>query len=314
LIGVTTMRAIRQHEFGGPEVLRIEDVPLPEPGPTEVRVRVRATSVNPVDFKTRSGRTVLTLPFTVGWDVAGVVDKLGAGVTRFAVGDEVLGMPRFPKEAGTYAEYVTAPSRQFVRRPAELTVAQAAGLPLAGLTAWQALVDTAAVRDGQRVLVHAASGGVGHLAVQIAKALGAHVIGTASAANHPVLTDLGADELVDYRTTRFEDVVGKVDVVLDLVGGETGLRSAHVLADDGLLITIPSATSAEVVAEARKHEVRATGILVEPDQVGLDGLADLARHDLLTVLVGKEFPLAEAAAAHELAERGHSPGKIVITV
>ncbi|HVV24298.1 MAG TPA: NADP-dependent oxidoreductase, partial [Pseudonocardiaceae bacterium] len=249
------MRAIRQHEFGGPDVLRIEEVPRPDPGPTEVRVRVAATSVNPVDFKTRAGNGRLGLPCTVGWDVTGVVDALGGGVTRFAVGDEVLGMPRFPQEAAAYAEYVTAPSRQFVRRPAELTVAQAAGLPLAGLTAWQALVDTAHVQPGQRVLVHAASGGVGHLAVQIAKALGAHVIGTASAANHPVLTELGADELVDYRTTRFEDVVGTVDVVLDLVGGETGLRSIPVLGEGGLLISVPSSSSSGVLEEARKHDV-----------------------------------------------------------
>jgi NADPH:quinone reductase-like Zn-dependent oxidoreductase len=308
------MRAIRQHEFGGPDVLRIEEVPRPDPGPTEVRVRVAATSVNPVDFKTRAGNGRLGLPCTVGWDVTGVVDALGGGVTRFAVGDEVLGMPRFPQEAAAYAEYVTAPSRQFVRRPAELTVAQAAGLPLAGLTAWQALVDTAHVQPGQRVLVHAASGGVGHLAVQIAKALGAHVIGTASAANHPVLTELGADELVDYRTTRFEDVVGTVDVVLDLVGGETGLRSIPVLGEGGLLISVPSSSSSGVLEEARKHDVRATGILVEPDQVGLDGLVDLVRQGKLTVLVSNEFPLAEAAAAHELAERGHPAGKIVLTV
>lgn len=308
------MRAIRQQEFGGPEVLRVEEVPLPEPIGTEVRVRVEATSVNPVDFKTRAGKGPLSLPCTVGWDVAGVVDKLGAGVTRFAVGDEVLGMPWFPREAGSYAEFVTAPSRQFVRRPSELSVAQAGALPLAGLTAWQALVDTAHVQPGQRVLVHAASGGVGHLAVQIAKALGAHVIGTASAANHAVLTELGADELVDYRTTRFEDVVRDVDVVLDLVGGDTGVRSIQVLAHDGLLIVVPSSASAEVLEAARRHDVRATGILVEPDQVGLDGLVDLVRQGKLTVLVTERFPLAKAAAAHELAERGHPAGKIVITV
>lgn len=308
------MRAIRQQEFGGPEVLRVEEVPLPEPIGTEVRVRVEATSVNPVDFKTRAGKGPLSLPCTVGWDVAGVVDKLGAGVTRFAVGDEVLGMPWFPREAGSYAEFVTAPSRQFVRRPSELSVAQAGALPLAGLTAWQALVDTAHVQPGQRVLVHAASGGVGHLAVQIAKALGAHVIGTASAANHAVLTELGADELVDYRTTRFEDVVRDVDVVLDLVGGDTGVRSIQVLAHDGLLIVVPSSASAEALEAARRHDVRATGILVEPDQVGLDGLVDLVRQGKLTVLVTEQFPLDKAAAAHELAERGHPAGKIVITV
>src|ERR1700761_2077755 len=157
---MSTMRAVRQHEFGGPDVLRIEDVPLPEPIPTEIRVRVAATSVNPVDFKTRSGQGPLrSLPFTVGWDVAGVVDAVGGGVTRFAVGDEVPGMPWFPRPAGAYAEYVTAPARQFVRKPAKLSHAEAAGLPLAGLTAWQGLVDVADVQPGQRVLVTAAAGG-----------------------------------------------------------------------------------------------------------------------------------------------------------
>ncbi|GII56692.1 NADPH:quinone reductase [Planotetraspora thailandica] len=312
---MATMKAIRQHEFGGPEVLRYEDVPRPEPIPTEIRVRVQATSVNPVDFKTRSGRGPLrTPPFTVGWDVAGVVDEIGGGVTRFNVGDEVLGMPWFPREAATYAEYVTAPSRHFVRKPAAMSVAEAAALPLAGLTAWQALVDTAGVSEGQRVLIHAAAGGVGHLAVQIAKAHGAYVIGTASPANHETLTALGADELIDYHTTRFEQVVSDVDVVLDLMGGETGLRSLGVLKPGGLLIEIPSSAAADVLVAAEKDGVRATGFLVEPDQVGLEGLVRLFEEGKLKIIVSRRFPLAEAAAAHEAAERGHSLGKIVITV
>lgn len=309
------MRSVRQHEFGGPEVLRVEDVPVPEPIPTEIRVRVAAAGVNPVDFKTRAGNGPLrSLPVTLGWDVAGVVDAVGGGVTRFAVGDEVLGMPWFPRQAGAYSEYVTAPSRQFVRKPDGLTTAQAAALPLAGLTAWQALVDTAHVTAGQKVLVHAASGGVGHLAVQIAKALGAHVIGTASAANHDVLAGLGVDELIDYRATRFEDVVRDADVVLDLVGGETGVRSVDVLHPDGLLVSVPSAASADALRAAAERGVRATGILVEPDQVGLDGLVSLVARGKLTVLVSDEFPVEQVARAHERAESGHAPGKIVLTM
>jgi NADPH:quinone reductase-like Zn-dependent oxidoreductase len=312
---MATMRAVRQHEFGGPDVLRIEEVPLPEPIATEIRVRVSATSVNPVDFKTRSGQGPLrSLPFTVGWDVAGVVDAVGGGVTRFAVGDEVLGMPWFPRAASAYAEYVTAPSRQFVRKPAELSMAEAAALPLAGLTAWQALVDTAHVTSGQRVLVHAASGGVGHLAVQIAKALGAYVIGTASSVNHAALTELGVDELVDYRSTRFEDVVHDVDVVLDLVGGETGKRSVDVVHPSGLLVSVPSSSSGEALEMARDRGIRATGILVEPDQVGLDALVGLVRDGKLKVVVSDEFPFADVAKAHEKAEQGHALGKVVLTV
>lgn len=308
------MRAVVQHEFGGPEVLKIEEVPTPQPMPTEIRVRVRAAGVNPVDFKTRAGNGIVReLPFTLGWDVAGVVDAVGRGVTRFAVGDEVLGMPLFPRQAAAYADYVTAPSRQFVRRPAAMSVTQAAGLPLAGLTAWQALVDTAHVQAGQRVLVHAASGGVGHLAVQIAKALGAHVIGTASPANHPMLAGLGADQLIDYHATRFEDIAHDVDVVLDLVGGETGVRSLDVLDKDGLLVSVPGATGADALTAAAQRGLRATGILVEPDQVGLDALISLVAKGSLVVLVSDTFPVEDVASAHELAERGHGPGKIVLT-
>jgi NADPH:quinone reductase-like Zn-dependent oxidoreductase len=309
------MKAIRQHEFGDPDVLRLEDVPRPDPIPTEIRVRVRATSVNPVDFKTRRGHGPLQkLPFTVGWDVAGVVDEVGGGVTRFVAGDEVLGMPWFPRPAATYAEYVTAPSRQFVRKPAALSFAEAAALPLAGLTAWQILVDTARVRPGQRVLVHAAAGGVGHLAVQIAKARGAHVVGTARAVNHDLVRELGADELIDYRTTRFEDATGDIDVVVDLIGGENSVRSLDVMHPDGLLISVPSSAGSGVHEAAAKRGLRSTGFLVEPDQVGLDGLVALIESGKLRIIVGAEFPLAEAAAAHEAAQNGHSVGKIAIVV
>jgi NADPH:quinone reductase-like Zn-dependent oxidoreductase len=312
---MATMRAVRQSGLGGPEVLRVEEVPIPEPLPTEVRVRVQATSVNPVDFKTRATGGMLGAPPEIlGWDVTGVVDQVGYGVTRFTEGTEVLGMPWFPRPAGAYAEYVTAPSRQFVRRPPTMSVAQAAGLPLAGLTAWQALVDAAQVRAGQEVLIHAASGGVGHLAVQIAKAMGAYVVGTASEANHEVLRGLGADRLIDYRTTRFDEVLHDMDVVLDLVGGETGVRSVDVVHPDGILVTVPSGASKGPLAAARERGIRATGILVEPDQTGLDGLVGLVADGKLTVLVSEEFPLERIAEAHERAERGHAPGKIVVTI
>src|SRR3954464_1713765 len=197
------MRVITQLSTGGPEVLEVGEAEVPTPLPTEIRVRVAAAGVNPVDWKTRAGAGMATVigppPFTVGWDVAGTVDAVGPGVTRFSVGDSVFGMPWFPRQAGAYAEFVTAPSRHFAHRPAGLSEVEAAGLPLAGLTAWQGLVDVAPLQPGQRVLVHAAAGGVGHLAVQIAKARGAYVIGTASRAKHDLLNDLGVDETVDYR-------------------------------------------------------------------------------------------------------------------
>lgn len=313
-----SMRVITQLSVGGPEVLEIGAVEVPEPLPTEVRVRVAAAGVNPVDWKTRAGagtaRIIGPPPFTVGWDVAGVVDAVGPGVTRFAVGDEVFGMPWFPRRAGAYAEYVTAPSRHFARRPAGLSAVEAGGLPLAGLTAWQCLVDIAGVRAGQRVLIHAAAGGVGHLAVQIAKAHGAHVIGTASAGKHDLLRSLGADELIDHRAQRFEEVVEPVDLVYDLVGGEVAQRSLDVLRPDGLMICLPSAAAAAAVEAAGQRGLRATGMMVEPDGDGLEALAALVDADRLRVLVDQVFPLEQAADAHRLGEQGRTTGKIVLTL
>ncbi|GAA2547990.1 NADP-dependent oxidoreductase [Pseudonocardia hydrocarbonoxydans] len=312
-----TMRAITQRTFGGPEVLVLGSAPVPEPLPTEVRVRVAAAGVNPVDWKTRSGAGMAKVfgepPFTVGWDVAGTVDAVGPGVTRFAVGDRVFGMPWFPRQAGAYAEFVTAPSRHFAHRPAGLSEVAAAALPLAGLTAWQCLVDIAAVQPGQRVLVHAAAGGVGHLAVQIAKARGAHVIGTASSGKHDLLHDLGVDEAVDYRREAFERAVEPVDVVYDLIGGEVSLRSLDVLAPDGLMICLPSAAAADALAAARERGLRATGMLVEPDGDGLEDLARLVDQRNLRVVVAETFPLERASHAHRAGELGRTTGKLVLT-
>jgi NADPH:quinone reductase-like Zn-dependent oxidoreductase len=311
------MRAIVQHSFGGPEVLEIEERPRPEPIATEIRVRVEAAGVNPVDWKTRAGLGAAAqwgFPLTVGWDVAGVVDAVGPGVTRFAVGDPVFGMPWFPRQAAAYAEYVTAPSRHFARRPESLGAVEAGGLPLAGLTAWQCLVDVARVQPGQRVLVHAGAGGVGHLAVQIAKARGAHVIATASAAKHDLLTGLGVDEAVDYRNQKFEEVVEPVDVVYDLIGGDVSLRSLDVLRPEGIMITLPSAAAAAAIGPARERGLHAVGMLVEPDGDGLEELAGLVDAGALRVLVADTFPLDRAADAHRLGEEGRTTGKIVLTV
>jgi NADPH:quinone reductase-like Zn-dependent oxidoreductase len=313
---VETMRAIVQHSFGGPEVLELDERPLPEPIATEVRVRVQAAGVNPVDWKTRSGLGAAAqfgTPLTVGWDVAGVVDAIGPGVSRFAVGDPVFGMPWFPRPASAYAEFVTAPSRHFARRPDALGVVEAGGLPLAGLTAWQCLVDVARVQPGQRVLVHAGAGGVGHLAVQIAKARGAHVIATASAAKHDLLADLGVDEAVDYREQKFEEVVAPVDVVYDLIGGDVSLRSFDVLRPEGTMISLPSAAAAKAVEAGRERGLNAVGMMVEPDGDGLEELAALVEGGALRVLVAETFPLERAADAHRLGEQGRTTGKIVLT-
>jgi NADPH:quinone reductase-like Zn-dependent oxidoreductase len=309
------MRAIRQQTLGGPEVLELVEAPPPEPGPTEVLVRVSAAGVNPVDWKTRTRGGVLGQPpFTVGWDVAGVVEQVGAGVTRFAPGDRVFGMPRFPREAAGYAEYVTSPSRQLARTPESLSDVEAAALPLAGLTAWQALVETAGVEEGVRVLVLAAAGGVGHLAVQIAKARGAHVLGTARAEKHTFVAGLGVDEPIDYTSEDVAERAGEVDVVLDLVGGDAGLDALPALRDGGLFILAPSFTALEALRERAGDRVRITGILVEPDRAGLESLAALVEEGKLRPHVEQTFPLEEAGAAHELGEQGRTQGKIVLTI
>ncbi len=312
------MRVVELQRYGGPEVLEVAERELPEPLPTEVRVRVVAAGVNPVDWKTRAGRGMAGVlgdpPIVLGWDVAGVVDAVGLGVTRFAVGDEVFGMPWFPRQAGAYAEAVTAPSRQFALKPAELSMTEAAGLPLAGLIAWQAIVDTADVQPGHRVLVHGASGGVGHLAVQIAKSRGAHVIGTARSENHDFLAELEIDEIVDYRAGPLEEALEEVDLVIDLVGGEEAQRCLGVIGEGGLLISVPSRLPDGLAEAAASRHVEMTGILVEPDGSALDELAALVEDQLLQVAVADTFPLAQAARAHEVGERGGIVGKLILEV
>ncbi|SEL81802.1 NADPH:quinone reductase [Streptacidiphilus jiangxiensis] len=314
------MRAVVQDAFGGPEVLHLLEVPRPEPLPTEVLVRVHAAGVNPVDWKTRAGTGMAGVlgqpPFVLGWDVSGVVEAVGFGVTTLKVGDEVYGMPWFPRAAGGYAEYVTAPARQFARKPATVDHVHAAAVPLAALTAWQAVVDTAHVQPGQRVLVTAAAGGVGHFAVQFARHLGAHVIATASAARHPWLKELGADETVDYTTTRFEEVTSDVDVVIDLVGDDhdrTSTRSLKVLRPGGLLVAIPAGVSPELAEAAETAGVRVTPFLVEPDGAALTTIAALIDAGAVTVEVEEVFPLERAGTAHARGEAGRTRGKLVLT-
>ena len=308
------MRIVRQQVLGGPEVLELADAPRPHPGPTEVLVRVTAAGVNPVDWKVRARGGFLEPPFTVGWDVAGVVEEMGLGVTRFATGDRVFGMPRFPREAAAYAEYITSPSRQLARIPDGLSDVEAAALPLAGLTAWQALVETAGVQPGQRVLILAAAGGVGHLAVQIAKARGAYVIGTARSAKHPFLAELGVDEAIDYTSEAVEERVTDADVVLDLVGDEASPRAVRTLRDGGVFITVPSSAGVEALREQAGDRVRVTGILVEPDRTGMEAIAELAATGALRPRVAQTFPLEQAARAHELGETGRTQGKLVLII
>ncbi|MGH2937637.1 MAG: NADP-dependent oxidoreductase [Solirubrobacterales bacterium] len=311
------MRAIVQHSFGGPEVLAIEELETPEPIPTEVQVRVQAAGVNPVDFKTREGKGASSsmggLPLTVGWDVCGEVTKVGGGVTRFQVGDEVFGMPWFPREAGAYAEYVTAPSRHFEHKPHAFSVEEAGALPLAGLTAWQIVVDTIRVQEGDDVLIHGGAGGVGHLAVQVAAARGANVIATARREQTDFLEGLGAGQVLDYRDDDFDRRCADLDSIIDFTG-RYGERSLAVLRPGGIFVTVPSGVGPTVHELAAARKQRSTGILVEPDPVGLAGLCDLIERGKLEIEVGEVFSLEQAAEAHRHAEASHGAGKIVLRV
>lgn len=295
------MLAITQQTFGGPEVLEIVEVDRPSAGPGEVVVRVAATGMNAADWKLRSGlvRKLGDPPFTLGFDVSGIVDAVGAGVQRFRVGDEVYGMVL--SRSGGYAEYVVAQADILAPKPAILDHIHAAAVPTAVLTAWQGLAEVVA---GQRVLVHAAAGGVGHFAVQIAKDRGAYVIGTARAANHEFLREIGADEVIDYTTTDFAEAVRDVDVVFDLVGGAYGSRSLPVLAADGRLI--------DAQGNDAEDDPRYERLYVDPSGRDLGELAALFEAGRLRVEIDQVLPMAEVVKAHHLSESGRVRGKIVL--
>ncbi|MEV8504948.1 NADP-dependent oxidoreductase [Actinoplanes sp. NPDC051475] len=305
------MKAIIYRTYGGPEVLEYGEVPQPKLGPDAVLVRVKAASVNPVDWKIQAGYldSVLDAVFPVipGWDVAGVVEQAGVAVTEFAPGDEVIGYVREDfVSRGTFAEYVAAPVRTLARKPANLTFEEAAGLPLAGLTAYQALTRTLQVRNGATVLVHAAAGGVGSLAVQIARSLGARVIGTASEHNHDYLRELGAEPITygEGLVDRVRSLAPQgVDAVLDLVGGDALKVSSELLAADGRLASI---------ADAAVLGLGGHYVFVRPDAQDLAALADLAESGKLRVEVATTLPLERAADAQRLNREGHTRGKIIV--
>ncbi|MGX5805796.1 NADP-dependent oxidoreductase [Bradyrhizobium sp. Arg314] len=308
------MRAVIQNAVGGPEVLFVAEQPDPSPRPGEVLVRVKAAGINPVDGAVRGGFYPLLgePPFILGWDISGTVTALGDGVTVFKVGDDVFGMPRFPKQAGAYAELAAAPADEIAAKPAAIDHAHAAALPLAGLTAWQGLIRHGALEAGQRVLIHAGAGGVGHLAVQIAKAHGAWVASTASSDKKNYVGSLGADEVIDYTKGDFTGKVSGLDLVLETVGGDHAGESLKVLRDGGVLVSLLNVPDA-VKAKAKERNIRIGRISVTPDREGLVELARLVDAGKLAVHVAKAFPLDQAGVAHAfLATR--PIGKIVLTV
>jgi NADPH:quinone reductase-like Zn-dependent oxidoreductase len=271
--------------------------------------------VNPIDWKARAGYLKdyipLALPFTPGWDVSGVVESVGSGVTKFKKDDEVYARPDVAHNGGAYAEYVVVKETETALKPKSIDHVHAAAIPVGAVTAWRALFDTAGLKKGQKVLIHAAAGGVGSFAVQLAKWKGAYVIGTASAKNQAFLRELGVDEPIDYEKTRFEDVVHDMDVVLDPIGGETQKRSWKALKKGGILVSIVAPPSAD---EAAKQGVRSAFISAQGGSSLLAELAKLIDSGNIRPVVETVFPLSEARQAHELSEQGHAHGKIVLKV
>jgi NADPH:quinone reductase-like Zn-dependent oxidoreductase len=309
---MSTMNALRIHEYGGPEVLRLEQIPRPAPAADEILIHVKAMGVNPVDWKLRSGaaRKHLELPFPaiLGGDIAGVVEQAGSAVKEFKKGDAVYVMCGL---TGAYAEYVALKAAIAAPKPANLNFIEAASVPLVGLTAWQGLFEHAKLGAGQSVLVHAAAGGVGPFAVQFASAKGAHVTGTASAANADFVRSLGAD-FFDYRAAPFEKHLKGFDMVVDLIGGENAERSVSVLKPGGALVSIapggPAAAQKAAAANVKVFPVR-----VHPDGAQLREIAALIEAGRVKSTIAATFPLAQAGQAHELSKEGHTRGKIVLT-
>lgn len=309
-----TMKAVRVHEYGGPEVLKYEDAPRPKPSAGEVLVRIHAAGVNPVDWKVRAGylKDVIAYPMPMipGWDVSGVVEATGPNVTRLKKGDEVYGQPDVVRN-GTYAEFAVVPESELALKPRSVDHVHAASVPIAALTAWQGLFDVGGLRTGQKVLIHGAAGGIGSFGVQLARWKGAHVIGTASGSNQEFLRNLGAELAIDYEKARFDDHVHDVDVVFDTIGGDTLKRSWKVLKKGGILVSTVETPSAE---EAPAHGVRAALVSMQVDPDQLAEIAKLVDSGMLRPIVEAVFPLSEARHAQELSQTGHARGKIVLKI
>ena len=303
------MQAIRVHQYGESDVLKLETVAQPEPQPNEVLIRVHAAGVNPFDWKIRSGfvKEVLPMPmpYTPGMDVAGTVEAIGTDVKVFQVGQAVYGELKM----GAYAEFATTSPDTIALKPQTLDFVQAASVPMVGMTAYQALFDHADLKPGQTVLIHAASGGVGMFAVQFAKWKEAHVIGTASATNADFVRSLGADQVIDYHATPFEQVAQNVDVVLDTLGGDTQVRSYSVLKPGGILVSTAAPPDTQ---EAQKQGVRAKMMSMEASASLLEQIANLLDSGQVKTDIAQTFPLSEARQAQELSQKGHVRGKIVL--
>ncbi len=310
-----SMNAVRIHTYGGRDVLTYEEAPRPLPAKDEVLIHVHASTVNPFDWAVRAGYLTgwynHTFPLILGLDVSGTIEEIGAEVTNFAPGDAVYARTD-PSRNGAYAEYVAVHASDVAAKPQSLDYIQAAALPQVALTAWRALIDGANLAKGQTVLIHGAAGGVGSLAVQLAKWLGAYVIGTASDQNLDFLRELGADEVIDYVSTPFEDHAHNVDVVFDTIGGETQQRSWEVLKPGGILLSVVQPPSEET---ATTYGVRQQFIAASPPAASvLTKIAELVDAGHIKPVISHSLPLEEIQRAHELSESRHTRGKIILQI
>lgn len=308
-----TMKAIAITSYGGVDVLKETTMPRPVPKDDEMLVRVFAAGVNPVDAKVRAGsfgKGALDKPLVLGFDISGVVEKVGAKVTRFKTGDAVFAYVDLQR-GGAYAEYAIVKQNEAAPKPKSITHEQAAAVPLAALTAWQALIDTGKLAAGQTAFIQGGSGGVGSFAIQIAKARGAKVIATASTANQDFLKELGADQPIDYTKAKFEEVAKDVDVALDAVGTETLARSYGIVKKGGTIVSILAPPDR---AELQKRGIRGAAILVKPNAEQLAEISTLIDANQIKPVVSQTFPLADAAKAHQQIESGHTRGKIVLKI
>ena len=307
---------MRIHNYGDNSVLKLDQIEKRAPRPDEILIKLASSSINPLDWKVREGYLKemlgLKLPQTLGWDLAGTVEEVGQDVTDFKVGDKVYGMPGITNDSpGTFSEYTTVKASEMSKMPEKADLSTAGAYPLAVLTAWQCLNEPTQLKMGQRVLIHAGAGGVGHFAIQIAKAVGAYVITTASQRNYDFLKGLGADEVIDYTSVKFEDVVSNIDIVLDSIGGEVSFNSLKVINKGGYLVSILG-VSKELAEKAKSKGINTNAIIVRPNKKQLDSISNLINESQLKVYVANSYKLEELPAAFDESMTGRVRGKIVI--
>lgn len=312
------MKAIRIHQFGNTDKLRYEDVEKPKVTSGEILVKTEACGVNPIDWKTCAGGGAApfigNLPFIPGWEFSGIVEDVNDKTGNFIPGDQVFGMIRFPEPAGCYAEYIAVPANQICKRPDNLDPVTAGGLSTASLTAWQALFDKGRLKARQRVLILGAAGGVGHIAVQLAKWVNATVMGTASSQNHAFLSSLGADTLYDYHETAIQDELADIDLIIDAVGGETGVNALGCLNTQGTMVTLPSVTKDQVIAAGNAKGLNVLAVRATANAGQLKQIAALYAQDRLHLNLAQTLPLEQAAEAFKISAENHVRGKLVLTV